>query len=201
MGIGGTASKVGFFEQAWRVILILCIVAILINCGLIYYKTSDFNKVLDYGGSKFVYPTMDLGEQSNKILNNQVAGDSWGNLNYFAVWFFIIEDLILIILWLKVFSWLYLKLILQNESLVFGSYMLAIGTFFMLQVIIMLVKQHSYLEPFNAFVSFFKVIISLVSGPAGNVVNKIMPSYNLTNASNNSIALIGGVNKTIPLIP
>lgn len=158
----GKVSLLSRLAGIWRVIIILLILSVLVTAIVISIEAKDITPGIQYLGNKTLLVTENLNEQSLSVIENgglYEKSDSFftNMINFFkSIWKFIIA-IIVIYVWLKVLTWIFLKAILMDDGKTTSAFLLAVLFFVMIQVLfIAIFTDKSMMTPIHAFINLVK---------------------------------------------
>lgn len=176
--VGPGISLFARLSKVGRIIMFIFIMSILVTAVVMSVNAKDVNVGVRYLGNKTLLVTQNLNEQSLSVIENQglyEKGDSFfqNTKNFLnSIWGFVIAVL-LIFVWIRVLAWIFLHLVLMDDSKKSPSYSLAILFFFGTQMLfIALFTEDSIMTPINAFINFAKSLPFIFS-PISEMVVKI----------------------------
>jgi len=159
----------------WTIFTYAIILSILVTAIVIAIQNKDINPGLQYLGNKTLIVTSNLNDESIKIIENKgiyVKSEStfvsiWNFLK--SIWSFIVIVFI-IYYWLKVLTWLFKKVIIQDDSKTTASFLLSILFFFGTQMLFIAVfTDKSIMIPITAMSNFVKALPFIFS-PIANMI-------------------------------
>ena len=179
--------KFVFFNRLKWILIFLVFGIMLINAVIISVEAKNVEPGIKYIGGKLMYTTQSLGEESNKIIEqkgiyptgNGFLENLW---NFLKNFYGIFTAFFIIYIWIKVLSLIYLNAILFDTSKQPIAFLLAVITFFGLQMLfISAFAGGSLMEPFRAFGSFFKSV-PYIFKPMSKLSDKFSGSgFNMSN--------------------
>lgn len=189
------AKSVGFLTRLRQIFFWGSFVLVFL---LVFYQsisesieTKSFMPIVNSLGSRFLLATQDLQTASDDIILKQgvyIEGDTWwSNLkNFFLTFADLYTALFIVYVWMKLLMWLYSKTPLSEEGKWFVNFLLAIGTFTVLQIIFLISAGaiNKTIEsagdvarltaiPFIAYWTFIKAIPYMLS-PALDTIGKFV---------------------------
>ena len=180
-------GKLFLFKKLRWFLMFLIFGIMLINAVIISVEAQSIEPGISYVGEKFLYTTLNLGEESEKIIEQggayPTADGFFENLwNFLKNFYGIFTAFFIIYIWIKVLSLIYLNAILFDTSKQPIAFLLAVITFFGLQMLfISAFAGGSLMEPFRAFGSFFKSV-PYIFKPMSKLSDKFSGSgFNMSN--------------------
>lgn len=185
----------GLYNKFKFMFYFLFVMVMLMNTIVIVYQERDIEPGIKYLGGEWLGVTKQINEVSLTILDR---GEILEEVGFFrSAWFFIknfwdlIESLIILYIWLKVLSWLLMKIGLWDDSKSSVALLWALTIFFLVQVIVIIgmFPGDPWGLPFIAFFNLFKSLASIVI-PSLAKVTEQLNGGNVSEIINNSIGNI-----------
>ncbi|MAG47076.1 hypothetical protein CL617_00590 [archaeon] len=152
---GGLARVFGYWFRFK--IMFIFVLFILLNSIIIGVQAKDFTPVVQDLGNRLLTPTLQIQEFSQEVIENEGLYERtphyWGGMGNFLfdIWG-IFTQFYLIMIWLGVLALVSRKIILWDDSKGASSYLIAIGLFFLLQMLyIASMDKGTILSPIIAF--------------------------------------------------
>ena len=176
--LGGIKPRMGFFARLstlWTIFMFLFVFSIVVMAVVVSVQNKDISYGIKYLGNKTITVTDNLNTESLKIIEqqgiyvkgNSFASNSWNFLK--SIWNFLVA-FFMIYLWIKVLSWIFLHIIIQDNDKTTASFILAVFLFLGIQILfITIFTDSSPMTPINSFINFVKSLQYIFS-PIINMV-------------------------------
>lgn len=190
-----TGKLLGSFSWVvkWGIIF-LVVGTIFIQAVIVSIEGKSIEPGLHLLGERFLYPTLEIYEISNKIITNEglyikednfwsgiwnLTSDSWNLFRAFVIMW----------LYIRIMAWFIWNFIIWDDSKKPVGYVISILTFIAIQMLLLTTQKGvPIMTPIYAFRDFFKSVpylIEPVTKVADNVIGeKVNISSNITSAVN-----------------
>ena len=170
-------------------LLAIFLVFIIFNAISISVKERSVVPAVKDLGNRFLLITFNIQEESQKIIDNKgfytQTPNFWSGF-FQTLWsgWKLYSNLYILVIWLWVLSKIYSFTPMSNEGNKFLNYSVALLTFFILQMMCLLLfregnKFELIMIPFKAFYTFF-IAIQYILQPIQELSNKVYPVANAT---------------------
>jgi len=180
-------GKLFLFKKLRWFLMFLIFGIMLINAVIISVEAQSIEPGISYVGEKFLYTTQNLGEESEKIIEQggayPTADGFFENLwNFLKNFYGIFTALFIMYVWIKILALIFLHGVLFDTSKQPVAIFLAILAFFGLQMLFIAgFGSGSLMTPFKSFISFFKSIPYVIK-PLAKISDTFVKSgVNVTN--------------------
>ena len=157
----------GIFNKVYFYFLIIIFLTSFSKSALMSYQSGSMSEVNDFFQEKLLFPTLSMGEEAKIIANEgfypTMTGvwweDLYENLVRYAT---IIFNLLIIFLYIRILTWLVLKMVLWDDSKVSVAWSIGILAFFGIQMILASELQGvSVWDPVKSFYHLFRAIMQI----------------------------------------
>lgn len=147
----GVWFKYGFF--------LFFLAFLLIHAITLGIQQKDLGVTIKELAGEFLNPLVEASE-SIKTVNTEETLGIWKNiLNYWSIYY----NLYIVFLWLKLLAWGFGRSPFSNESEVFRNILLGLITFYVIQIIYILVSGQNINTPFVATWDIIKGLIDMIA--------------------------------------
>ena len=186
-GRGFRIGKLFLFKKLKWFLMFLIFGILIINAVLISVEAKSVEPGIAYIGEKFLYTTQNLGEESEKIIEQggayPTADGFFENLwNFLKNFYGIFTALFIMYVWIKILALIFLHGVLFDTSKQPIAFLLAVIAFFGLQMLFIAgFGNGSLMDPFRAIGSFFKSLPYMIKPLAKIGDTFVKPGMNVTN--------------------
>ena len=157
----------GTLSKWWFLFILTIFILSLSGSIMTAYNEKSWNPISDFFLDKFVSPTISMGQEAKIIAEEgfwtHLSGvwykDIFDNIARYAT---IILNIIVIYLYIKIISYLFMKFVLGNDSETFPSFVAGFLFFIAIQsVFVSTVEGMSPFEPVKSFYYLFRAFIRI----------------------------------------
>lgn len=168
-------SSWGIFAKLKFTVLLFFIIMIFANAIIISIQQKNIEVGIREVGDRLIFVSNNLEKSSQVIIDNKgiilkTTSDTIANL------YMLLESLFIIYFWIKVFYWLFLKVVFRNESFKTQSFLSGFIAFILIEFIVCILNnggKFTY-QPIQSFITFGKAMILIIT-PAADIAKKIIP--------------------------
>lgn len=188
-GTGYAGRGMSVIRKLWILFVVIMMLSVLLNAIVLSMEAKDASVGIEYLGSKFLHPIVQLNDISLSIIENQGISalvDSKGPKGWFdkfLVYLDLLSSIFIIYFWLFLLSRLWAFSPFSNISQTFINWGVAIIIFIVIQMLLLSMKDGNIMLPIDAFINLFKAIPYIIK-PITAVSDKYLKNVSVDNINN-----------------